>query len=203
MKYTTTSYTKQEEKGDKKGTGDDLDFDGVNYNELIDINNKAVNLVEPEFDDEDLTNPSQIIKNTKAMAEFDSKKKSLLNQTEAWLKKNLNLKELDGVPMSGFIVEYVDDENPNKGMKFVPEFDEDVEVPLGKDPATGKFTLEPSDEGYEDSEKSDKVTNVVSKKARAEFNEGFVIGNDLKTFVNYLKKETAKVTGSDDPEGLF
>lgn len=204
MKYTTTSYTKQEEKGDKKGTGDDLDFDGVNYNELIDINNKAVNLVEPEFDDEDLTNPSQIIKNTKAMAEFDSKKKSLLNQTEAWLNKNLNLKELDGVPMSGFIVEYVDDENPNKGMRFVPKFDKEIEVPLGKDPATGKFTLEPGDEGYEDSEKHDKnKVNVVSKKARAEFNEGFVIGNDLKTFVNYLKKETAKVTGSDDPEGLF
>lgn len=199
------SRSLKEKTTDKStGAGDDLDFDGVNYNELIDINNKAVNLVEPEFDDEDLTNPSQIIKNTKAMAEFDSKKKSLLNQTEAWLNKNLNLKELDGVPMSGFIVEYVDDENPNKGMRFVPKFDKEIEVPLGKDPATGKFTLEPGDEGYEDSEKHDKnKVNVVSKKARAEFNEGFVIGNDLKTFVNYLKKETAKVTGSDDPEGLF
>ena len=40
-------------------------------------------------------------------------------------------------------------------------------------------------------------------QGRAEFNEGFVIGNDLKTFVNYLKKETAKVTGSDDPLGII
>ena len=185
------------------GTGDDLDFDGVNYNELIDINNEAINLVEPEFDDKDLTNPSQIIKNTKAQAEFDSKKKSLLSKTEAWLKKNLNLKELDGIPMSGFIVEYVDDENPNKGMRFVPKFDEEIEVPLGKD-KNGKFTLEPGDEGYEDSEKSGKKkVKVVAGQGRAEFNEGFDIGNDLKTFVNYLKKETAEVTGSDDPEELF
>jgi len=206
MKATITSYTKQEEKGDKGDTGDDLAFDGVNYNELIDINNEAIDLVEPEFDDKDLTNPSQIIKNTKAQAEFDSKKKSLLSKTEAWLKKNLNLKELDGIPMSGFIVEYVDDENPNKGMRFVPKFDEEIEVPLGKDPATGKFTLQPGDEGYEDSEKSadkDETVSVVAGKGRAEFNEGFDIGNDLQTFVNYLKKETAKVTGSDDPEGLF
>ena len=189
-----------------KGEGDDLDFDGVNYNELIDINNESINLVEPKFDDKDLTNPSQIIKNTKAQAEFDSKKKSLLSKTESWLKKNLNLKELDGIPMSGFIVEYVDDKNPNKGMRFVPKFDEEVKVRLGKNPATGKFTLQPGDEGYEDSEKSadkDDTVSVVAGKARAEFNEGFDIGNDLKTFVNYLKKETAEVTGSDDPEGLF
>ena len=108
--------------------------------------------------------------------------------------------------MSGFIVEYVDDKNPNKGMRFVPKFDEEVEVRLGKNPATGKFTLQPGDEGYEDSEKSadkDDTVSVVAGKARAEFNEGFDIGNDLKTFVNYLKKETAEVTGSDDPEGLF
>ena len=179
------------------GTGDDLDFDGVNYNELIDINNEAINLVEPEFDDKDLTNPSQIIKNTKAQAEFDSKKKSLLSKTEAWLKKNLNLKELDGVPMSGFIVQYVDDENPNKGMKFVPKFDEEVEVNLGKDPATGKFTLQPGDEGYEKSVKSPNKTKITSTSGRVEFDQGFVIGNDLKTFVNYLKKET--VSPNQDP----
>jgi hypothetical protein len=204
MKATVTSYTKEEEKGEKGDAGDDLDFDGVNYNELIDINNKAVNLVEPEFDDKDLTNPSQVLKNTAAGAKFDSKKKSLLSQTESWLKKNLNLKELDGIPMSGFIVEYVDEENPNKGMRFIPRFDEEIEVPLGKNPDTGKFTLEPGDEGYDDSEKSDKdKVKVVAGKGRAEFNEGFDIGNDLKTFVNYLKKETAKVTGSDDPLGII
>ena len=179
------------------GTGGDLAFDGVDYSDLIEINNEAINLVKPEFDDLDLTNPSQIIKNTKAMAEFDSKKKSLLSKTEAWLKKNLNLKELDGVPMSGFIVEYVDDENPNKGMRFVPKFDEVIEVNLGKDPNTGEFTLQPGDDGYDTSEKSPDKTEIIAGKGRAEFNEGFDIGNDLKTFVNYLKKET--VSPNQDP----
>jgi hypothetical protein len=204
------SRSLKEKTTDKStGTGDDLDFDGVNYNELIDINNKVVNLVEPTppgipITPQEMVDSYALNKKYKADKEkYEAVVEKAPKQTEAWLKKNLNLKELDGVPMSGFIVEYVDDENPNKGMRFVPEFDEDVEVPLGKNPNTGKFTLEPGDEGYEDSEKSDKVTNVVSKKARAEFNEGFVIGNDLKTFVNYLKKETAKVTGSDDPEELF
>lgn len=175
------------------GTGDDLDFDGVDYSELIEINDETLKLIPPSK-----AVPMGEERNYKTVVEYEKGKKSLLNKTESWLKKNLNLKELDGVPMSGFIVEYVDDENPNKGMRFVPKFDEEIEVPLGKNPNTGKFTLQPGDEGYEDSEKSDKdKVKVVAGKGRAEFNEGFVIGNDLKTFVNYLKKET--VSPNQDP----
>tara|TARA_R110001592_G_scaffold60362_6_gene183508 strand:- start:10467 stop:12059 length:1593 start_codon:yes stop_codon:yes gene_type:complete len=210
MKATVTSYTKEEEKGEKGDAGDDLDFDGVNYNELIDINNKVVNLVEPTPPGVPIT-PQEIVdsyalnKKYKADKEkYEAVIEKAPKQTEAWLKKNLNLKELDGIPMSGFTVEYVDEENPNKGMKFVPRFDKEIEVPLGRNPDTGKFTLEPGDEGYENSEKSDDKKAVgVMGQGRAEFNEGFVIGNDLKTFVNYLKKETAKVTGSDDPLGII
>ena len=193
MKATITSYTKKEEKEEKEDKGDDLAFDGVDYSELIEINDETLKLIPPSK-----AVPRGEERNYKTLVEYEKGKKSLLNKTESWLKKNLNLKELDGVPMSGFIAEYVDDENPNKGIKFVPKFDEEIEVPLGKDPATGKFTLEPGDEGYEDSEKSDKdKVKVVAGKGRAEFNEGFVIGNDLKTFVNYLKKET--VSPNQDP----
>ena len=192
MKATITSYTKKEEKEDKGDKGDDLAFDGVDYSELIEINDETLKLIPPSK-----AVPRGEERNYKTLVEYEKGKKSLLNKTESWLKKNLNLKELDGVPMSGFIVEYVDDENPNKGMKFVPKFDEVIEVNLGKDPNTGKFTLQPGDQGYENSEKSPDKTEIIAGKGRAEFNEGFDIGNDLKTFVNYLKKET--VSPNQDP----
>lgn len=181
MKATVTSYTKQEEKGDK-GTGGLGDKNSADYTDLIKINDSWREA------DRLLRNPAGPLPDVGIKNRQKAVDKSILDMEKHLADKYRN-RSYNGKDIVDFQVEMVDPKDPKKGLHFKPKYK--IEIPVTS--------------GVDDSGKPIPVLNADGspkmKYATKFASEWFDVYNmdQLTTFENNLKKQGQNVTNVGTP----
>lgn len=181
MKATVTSYTKQEEKGDK-GKGGLGDKNSADYTELININDSWKEA------DRLLRNPSGPLPHVGIKNRQKAVDKSILDMEKHLTDKYRN-RSYNGKDVVDFKVEMVDPNDPKKGLHFKPKYKVEVPVTSGVD-ESGKPIPVLNKDG---SPKMKYATKFAS--------EWFDVYNmdQLTTFENNLKQQGQNVTNVGTP----